>query len=117
MPTRPHHHIKKEEEEFKREDCNEAEFNDNGPKKRKKKEPPFPTPDWAEELNSVIDKVKEMEKLSSDKINLKLDDSFIQDVNTQLQRFKKEIAYRKFLEDEARREAEEKALKKAKKKK
>ena len=29
--------VKKEEEEFKREDCNEVEYNDNGPKKRKKK--------------------------------------------------------------------------------
>ena len=43
-----------------------------------------------------------------------MDDAFIVKTNEQLQRFKKEIAYRKVLEDEARREAEEKALKKAK---
>ena len=43
-----------------------------------------------------------------------LDDAFMLQTNEQLQRFKKEIAYRKMLEEEARREAEEKALKKAK---
>ena len=29
--------LKKEDDEFRREDCNEAEYNDNGPKKRKKR--------------------------------------------------------------------------------
>lgn len=86
-------------------------------KKKKKKEPPFPTPEWAEDLDAVIKKVKEMEQLSQDRINLKLDDDFIVKVNEQLQRFKKEVAYRKQIEEEARIEAELKALKKKAKKK
>jgi len=86
-------------------------------KKKKKKEPPFNTPPWAEELDQVIGKVKEMEGLIHDKVNLKLDDEFIVKVNQELQRFKKEIAYRKMIEEEARIEAELKAAKKAKKKK
>lgn len=46
-------------------------------KKRKKKEPKFDTPEWALELDAVINKVKSMEQLSADKVNLKLDDGFI----------------------------------------
>ena len=87
------------------------------PPKKKKKLPPFPTPQWAEELPAVIQKVKEMEQLTSDRVNLHLDDAFVKSVNMQLQRFKKEIAYRKQLEEEARLEAELKALKKKAKKK
>ena len=101
------------------EDANDKKGKDKKPppKKKKKREPPFPTPDWAEELEAVVKKVKEMEQLANDKVNLKLDDSFLVKVNEQLQRFKKEIAYRKQLEEEARIEAELKALnKKAKKK-
>lgn len=47
------------------------------PKKKKKKEPQFPTPAWAEELDAVVLKVKEMGELAQDRVNLKLDDSFI----------------------------------------
>ena len=89
----------------------------NPPKKKKKKEPPFPTPAWAEEIQAVVDKVKEMEQLAADRENLKLDDEFISSVHSQLQRFKKEISYRKQLEEEARIEAELKAAKKKAKKK
>lgn len=90
---------------------------DKAPKKKKKKEPPFPTPAWAEEIQAVVDKVKEMESLAGDKENLKLDNDFITNVSSQLQRFKKEISYRKQLEEEARIEAELKAAKKKQKKK
>lgn len=86
-------------------------------KKRKKKEPAFPTPEWALELDAVINKVKSMEQLAADRDNLKLNDDFIKKVNEQLGRFKKEIAFRKAQLDEARIEAELKALKKKKKKK
>jgi hypothetical protein len=97
------------------EDPNDKKSKDKkAPPKKKKKEPPFPLPDWAEELDEVVKKYKEMEQLAQKKDLLKLDDAFIVKTNEQLQRFKKEIAYRKMLEDEARREAEEKALKKAK---
>ena len=57
-----------------------------------------------------------MEQLSNDKQNLKLNDDFISSVNEQLQRFKKEITYRKQCDEEARIEAELKAAKKGKKK-
>jgi hypothetical protein len=97
------------------EDPNDKKSKDKkAPPKKKKKEPPFPLPEWAEELDEVIKKYKEMEQLAQKRELLMLDDSFILKTNEQLQRFKKEIAYRKMLEDEARREAEEKALKKAK---
>ena len=101
------------------EDPNDKKAKDKKapPKKKKGKGPAFPTPDWAEELDAVIQKVKEMEQLSNDRQNLKLDDSFIVNVNSQLQRFKKEIAYRKSVDEEARLEAELKALKKKAKKK
>lgn len=45
-------------------------------KSKKKKEPAFPTPEWALELDAVITKVKNMEQLAADKVNLKLDDDF-----------------------------------------
>jgi len=48
---------------------------------------------------------------------LKLDDEFIHKVGEQLHRFKKEIMYRKQLEEEARLKAELKAMKKKAKKK
>ena len=87
------------------------------PKKKKKKADNFPTPEWAEQLDAVIKKVNEMQTLVQDRENLKLDDEFIGRVTEQLQRFKKEIKFRKDAEEEARVEAELKAAKKAKKKK
>ena len=45
-------------------------------KSKKKKEPAFPTPEWALELDAVITKVKNMEQLTADRANLKLDDDF-----------------------------------------
>jgi hypothetical protein len=54
-----------------------------------------------------------MHTLVADAENLYLDDGFCKRVNEQLQRFKKEIGFRKQMEEEARIEAE---LKKAKKK-
>lgn len=90
---------------------------DKAPKKKKKKEPPFPTPEWAVEIEAVTDKVKEMEQLAADKENLKLDPEFITNVNAQMQRFKKEIVYRKQKLEEERIEAELKAAKKKSKKK
>ena len=85
------------------------------PKKKKKKEPPFPIPEWAIELEAVVNKVKNMEQLVADRLNLKLDDDFCNQVSVELARFKKEIAFRKVQEDEAKIEAELKALKKKKK--
>lgn len=58
-----------------------------------------------------------MRKLANDKDNLKLDQGFIDQVNEQLGRFKKEIDFRKQQEEEARIEAELRLAKKNKKKK
>ena len=85
-------------------------------KKKKKKEPAFPVPEWATELESVVSQVHSMENLLSDAENLHLDTEFVQKVNSQLQRFKKEINFRKMQEEEARLEAELKKQKKKKKK-
>ena len=86
-------------------------------KKKKKKEPPFPIPEWATELDALISQIKNMENLIGDADNLHLDEEFIGRVQPQLQRFKKEIWFRKQQEEEARIEAELKAKKKAQKKK
>lgn len=86
---------------------------------KKKKGPPFPTPDWAIELDAVVQKVKLIEGLIAQAENLYLEKTFLADCDSVLKRFKKEIQYRKVLEEEARLEAEAKALakKKAQKKK
>lgn len=99
------------------EDPNAKKDKKGAPKKKKKREPAFPTPAWAEEISAVVDKVREMEQLSGDRRNLHLDEAFVGNVNTQLSRFKKEIAYRKQLDEEARLEAELRAQKKKQKKK
>ena len=38
-------------------------------------------PDWGEDLDNVRQTVDKMRKLIADKVNLKLDDSFVQDVD------------------------------------
>lgn len=58
-----------------------------------------------------------MRKLAGDRVNLKLDDEFITRVNEQLQRFKKEIDFRKEQDELARLEAEARLAKKKAKKK
>ena len=97
-----------DEEAAKKKDKNKV-------KKRKKKEPPFPYPDWALDIQPTQEKIKQMEQLKEDKKNLHLDQKFIEKVNEQLSRFKKEITFRKNLEEEARIEAELKAKNKKKK--
>ena len=56
-----------------------------------------------------------MESLIADRENLHLDEEFCKQVNEQLMRFKKEVGFRKKLEEEARLEAELKKMKKKKK--
>lgn len=58
-----------------------------------------------------------MKKLVGDKVNLKLSDEFIASVNEQLQRFRKEIDFRKEQDELARLEAEARLAKKKAKKK
>lgn len=82
--------------------------------KKKKKEPPFPTPEWALELDAVVAQVRNMESLLADAENLHLTPEFMQKVNLQLARFRKEIAFRRQQEEEARLEAEAKAAAKKK---
>jgi hypothetical protein len=68
-------------------------------KKKKKKEPAFAMPEWATELQVVIDKMKEIEKLVQDRVNLNLDDEFCAAVAEQLARFKKEFVFRRQQEE------------------
>lgn len=58
------------------------------PPKKKKKAPPFPLPEWAEELKAVQDKVKEMQDLAQRKDELSLDNDFLEAVKVQMVRFK-----------------------------
>ena len=81
---------------------------------KKKKEPPFNTPEWALELNAVQEQVKRIESLSKQFAELHLTKDFLNNVDEQLKRFKKEIAFRKQQEEDARLEAEAKALAKKK---
>lgn len=63
------------------------------PKKKKKvKQPDYP--EWGEDLDNVRATVDKMRKLIADKVNLKLDEGFVQDVDTQIKKMTKEINYR-----------------------
>jgi len=84
-------------------------------KKKKKKEPPFPYPTWAEELEAVEQQIKLINSLIKNAIELQLSQEFLSDSKDQLVRFKMEVSYRKQLEEDARLEAEAKALAKKKK--
>jgi len=86
-------------------------------KKKKKKEPPFIVPDWAKDLNVLIEKVNNMKKYVGIYKELGLDDEFKNKAKEQLVRFGKEVPFRKEEEETLRKLEEEKAAKKAKKKK
>jgi hypothetical protein len=45
--------------------------------KKKKKEPAFPTPEWALELDAVVAQVKLIESLKADAANLYLEPEFL----------------------------------------
>ena len=94
--------VKKEEEKKK--------------KKKKRKEPPFPIPEWAIDLEQLIQQVGQMNSLVGEAENLNLDEAFVASVNDQLKRFKKEIGFRKQQEEEKRLEEEARKAKKKKKK-
>jgi hypothetical protein len=85
--------------------------------KKKKREPPFLIPEWATDLADVVKEVDTMYTLIKKAEDIKLDKEFLSKVQAQLGRFKKEIAYRKQLEQEAKEAAEAKELAKTKKKK
>lgn len=68
---------------------------DKKAKPKKKKKVVQPTyPPWGEDLDNVRQTVDKMRKLIADKTNLKLDDAFVQDVDTQIKKMTKEINYR-----------------------
>lgn len=86
-------------------------------KKKKKKEPPFLVPDWAQDLNVLVEKVTEFNGYLSEFKQIGLDEEFQKTGKDQYIRFwKKEIPFRKNEEEEKRRIEEEKAAKKKKKK-
>ena len=77
------------------------------PKGKKKKEVPFPTPEWAKELKSVIEKYAELKNLIGMSSEIGLDNNFITQSKTLLQRFDKEIKFRK-IEDEKNKKKKKK---------
>jgi len=89
-------------------------------KKKKKKQPPFPMPEWANELKTVETEVSNLKHLVDDKENLEFDSDFLARTTEQFDRFKKEIGFRKWEEDQAEqarlaKEAKKKAAAKNKK--
>lgn len=85
--------------------------------KKKKKQPQLQYPPWGEDLDNVRKTVDKMKKLIADKVNLKLEDSFVSDVEFQIKKMTKEINFRQQMMDiEAQELAEKLAKKKAKKK-
>ena len=87
------------------------------PKKKKRKEPAFPTPPWATELEDVQKTVKKISDLVQRAEELNLEPAFLAQVDEQIKRFRQEIGYRKMKEEEERLDAEARALAKKKKKK
>ena len=85
------------------------------PKKKKKvKQPDYPA--WGLELVDVRKYVDKMKKLVNDRVNLKLEDEFVKEVEGAIKKMMKEINHRQMLEDEAREEMEAKLLKSKNKK-
>ncbi len=85
------------------------------PKGKKKKEPPFQTPEWAKELKSVIEKYSELKNFVNIHNDIGLGENFVTDSKLVMQRFDKEIKFRKN-EDEMLKKLEEEKKKKQKKK-
>ena len=73
-------------------------------------------PEWAKELNVLIEKVANMKKYVANYKDLGFDETFVKETKEQLKRFAKEIPFRKE-EEEALRKAEEERLAKKNKKK
>eukprot|EP00357_Protocruzia_adherens_P032550 CAMPEP_0115014392 /NCGR_PEP_ID=MMETSP0216-20121206/26047_1 /TAXON_ID=223996 /ORGANISM="Protocruzia adherens, Strain Boccale" /LENGTH=576 /DNA_ID=CAMNT_0002384115 /DNA_START=26 /DNA_END=1756 /DNA_ORIENTATION=- len=89
---------------------------DPPPKKKKKKEPPFPIPEWALEIGATQQKVNELQAFVNQAEELELTEDFLQQGKEQMDRFKKEIKFRK-MELEEKKLAEEKRQAAKKKKK
>ena len=84
------------------------------PKKKKKKEPKFIIPDWATEIPPLEAAIKELESLFAMKDEIILTDQMIEESKDDIERMKKEVRYRKQLEEEAKILAEKKAAEKKK---
>jgi hypothetical protein len=98
----------------KRAPKKEEDKKKKGVVKKKKKEPPFPIPEWAKELTAVISEVSKMDSLVKKAETINLEQDFVKKVQVELARFKKEIGFRKRQEEEARLEAEARAAAKKK---
>jgi len=62
--------------------------------KKKKKEKPLDYPEWGEELTNVRSTLDTMKKLIAKKVDLKLADSFVSEVDVYIKKMTKEINYR-----------------------
>jgi len=71
------------------------------PKKKKKKQPQFAIPTWAEEIPGLDAQIKKIEALLKDKEELKLHEEFITNAQKEIDRMKAELKYRKALKVEA----------------
>jgi len=65
-----------------------------GKAKKKKKEKPLDYPEWGEELSNVRSTLDTMKKLIAKKVDLKLADSFVSEVDVYIKKMTKEINYR-----------------------
>ena len=82
-------------------------------KKKKKKEPPFQVPEWAKDLNNLVERCNNMKAYVKEPERLGLDANFIKEAKEQLARLdKKEIPFRREEEEMLRKLEEEKAAKK-----
>jgi len=72
------------------------------PVAKKPKEPAFEPPAWAEDLEVVEEKVRQMQLLANDREFLQLGDEFMEEAHKQMTRFHKEIGFRKQEAEKAR---------------
>ncbi len=69
-------------------------------KKGKKKEPKFVIPDWAVNYPDMSENIKSLEELLKSAKELDFHDDFIKDAKESIDRMKKELKYRKALDEE-----------------
>lgn len=83
-------------------------------KKKKKKEPKYVIPEWATEIPVLESAIKELDVLFKIKEEINITEGMITESIEDIERMKKEVRYRKQLEEEAKILAEKKAAAKKK---
>ena len=80
------------------------------PPKKKKKEPKFNIPEWATGIPDLIKEVESLERLMRKAEEIMLSPQFLADAKENIIRMRKEIRFRQQQEEEAKLEADRKAL-------